>query len=198
MNIVLDIDGTLIDSYKMEIFPRPHLQVFLYFCFRNFETVSIWTAASREWCYKVHNEILKPLVGDHNFHTIFHSDKITECTRQRLDGVSRYKIKNLRKICRGSLTMKNTIIVDDTPITFSRNYGNAVYIKTYHILTDDYELLVTIKRLQFLLKQFNISKNVRNIQRPRWYEECDTYLLQYVNRITENTQIYHAIVHHNV
>ncbi|CAJ1400170.1 unnamed protein product [Effrenium voratum] len=60
--IILDIDGTLIDTashsplqpaYSQEalaIYGRPHLQTFLDFCFENFAGVALWSTSDEEWC----------------------------------------------------------------------------------------------------------------------------------------------------
>ncbi len=65
-HLVLDIDGTLIDNkeekidgiesfefkckeFTCYIYKRPHLDEFLDYCFDKFDSVSIWTAASKGW-----------------------------------------------------------------------------------------------------------------------------------------------------
>ena len=64
MNLILDMDGTLIDSYfsfvtgKMVIIPRPHLKEFLEFVFDNFSNVSIWTNGVKEWYEEVYSTLL--------------------------------------------------------------------------------------------------------------------------------------------
>lgn len=78
-NIILDIDGTLIDSvpadYAIEnnlpkpdivspwgdfIYKRPHLDDFLKYCHMNFKNVAIWTAGDDAWADLIVSKILDP------------------------------------------------------------------------------------------------------------------------------------------
>ena len=62
--------------------------------------------------------------------------------------------------------LKNTLVVDDTPLTFSRNWANGVFINSFSGGKDE-ELT---KIITWLVDQHTITNNVRLIQRPRWYE----------------------------
>ena len=64
MNIVLDMDHTLVHGSHFEkvVHPRPHLFEFLLWCFKSFEKVSIWTAASLRWYEFVDCRILTPFL----------------------------------------------------------------------------------------------------------------------------------------
>ena len=62
MNIVLDMDNTLIASDSTNIYPRPFLVPFLKFCFENFRTVSIWTAAEESWFNIVNKFVFQPIL----------------------------------------------------------------------------------------------------------------------------------------
>lgn len=78
-NVILDIDGTLIDSIPWEytdvydlpdpdiispfgdfVYIRPYLKQFLKFCFSNFKNVAIWTAGDKRWAEFVISKILLP------------------------------------------------------------------------------------------------------------------------------------------
>ena len=129
MHIVLDIDGTLIDQ-KTQVF-RPYIEEFLDYCFTKFETVNIWTAASYGWYTEVLSK-LKPILRGRTFSKVYYNE---QCTLRHVyhEGTMAWcKIKVLKKMCKGAMTLDNTVIVDDTPLTFCRNYGNAVYIMTYN------------------------------------------------------------------
>lgn len=69
------------------------------------------------------------------------------------------------------MTLHNTLIVDDSPRTFCRNYGNAVYITTYTLVDKqtDQEFYRVMAVLESLLKQYQQSNSFRTIQRPRWH-----------------------------
>ena len=77
--IVLDVDGTLIDSLNVcrpwgsspafaepthiheehiAVFARPNLPKFLDFCFERFAGVGIWTASDASWCEMAVAEVL--------------------------------------------------------------------------------------------------------------------------------------------
>jgi len=142
--LILDLDGTLVDSYhnsvdvkttlepipidgNMRIYMRPGLDAFLEECSLCF-TLAVWSASSKDYVEAVVKAIFDPLgiklafvwsgercvrKWDH-----FHGELIT--------------IKPLRKIWRRrTWHRQNTLIVDDTPRTYSQNYGNAVRIPTW-------------------------------------------------------------------
>lgn len=76
-HIVLDIDGTLIDSSTNKIecvkphfgvmndettyyfYKRPYLDEFLEFCFKEFDSVSLWTAGDQFWLDNFIKNIIK-------------------------------------------------------------------------------------------------------------------------------------------
>ncbi len=163
MHVAFDIDGTLID--EMTELLRPDMQTFIDFCFDNFNSVNIWTAASKEWCHEV-IRMLQPYTAGRHFSTIFCGDRCIGRVDHHEDGYY-----TIRKICKSTTTRHNTIIVDDTPSTFSRNYANAVYIKTYssRLADTDRELLRVIDVCKSIIEQYAICGSVRQIQRPRWH-----------------------------
>eukprot|EP01083_Nonionella_stella_P093857 263221_1 len=101
--IILDIDGTLIDTlpeqiYKEQknnlsisrkpdhitdegdyIWKRPGLDAFIKFCFDNFQHVSIWTAASQEWA----DVFIRNLIG-HQYRDSFTQNGNFVWSRSRL------------------------------------------------------------------------------------------------------------------
>jgi hypothetical protein len=62
INLILDMDSTLIANFGQQIKPRDHLQTFLFFCFSNFKTVSIWTAAEYIWFDAVNQSLFQPIM----------------------------------------------------------------------------------------------------------------------------------------
>jgi len=68
IHIILDMDSTLIDRDDDDIiYGRPYLKLFLDYCFKTFASVSIWTAASREWYDEVYNKCFKLILGNNKF-----------------------------------------------------------------------------------------------------------------------------------
>jgi hypothetical protein len=147
-HIILDIDGTLIrqienhDNYQ--ITGRPHLKEFIDYCFATFGTVSIWTAATKEWYNEVYEKVLKHVIPtDCNFHFVYTRKHITQQQSQSnyfSDFSTPVVIKPLSKVWKKfeeTHTQHNTIILDDTPTTFMWNTKNAIHIKTYSESDED-------------------------------------------------------------
>lgn len=134
-HIVLDLDGTLIG--EDHICTRPYLTEFLSFCFDHFESVNIWTAASQEWwIYCFNKYIRKCLPPAKNFHRVWFGDK---CKR---DGMCN-RFKPLTKFYKRKwgMTRQNTVIVDNDPINYLYDQGNAIPIDTYLGSSQDDALL---------------------------------------------------------
>ena len=178
LNIILDIDGTLIHNNT----PRPHLEYFLEECFKHFKNVSIWTASSKNWCNHVNNNIFQPIIDNinkkHNktyrFDFVFNASK---CTTYR-SPYEMYPVteKRLRKLHRSKrftdYTVENTLIVDDTRTTYCRcNYGNAIPIKSFYTFSKEHdtELLKLVKYLkEIIIPHFDVYKTIRNIEKRGW------------------------------
>ena len=183
MNIILDMDGTLIDD---SCNPRPYVHEFFIYCFRKFQTVSIWTAASREWYDEVYNVLFEEILTGCSYFLGFRCDFHFVYTGERcvksysVDPDEYYGIrppiriiKPLRKIWKAKklypcFTEDNTIIIDDNISTFSENYGNALHIPEY-IGGQDIHMLSLIQYLDLLYDDFIKYKTVRNIEKRGWY-----------------------------
>ena len=166
--IVLDLDGTLIAEgddiiASHEVILRPHLKIFLDFCFAKFSQVDIWSAASTEWVDKVVKSLPRQ-----DFHTVrsgcskgntYYPSSYCYYSGDHVSSSGPYK--NLKKY----YNKHRTIIVDNTPSTFRKNYGNAVYIPTFDgkDLTDE-GLLDTIDKLNDFTREAG-SGSVRNVVR---------------------------------
>lgn len=133
-HIVLDIDSTLIDSnINEDIFPRPHLEEFLYFLFNNFKSVSLWTAGSSEWLTKVHLSILKKLLPcGSNFMYMLSCENCTYIPCYGYGGFYCKPLEYLYKLNR-DMNSENTLLVDDSDESYFRNRNN-----TYRIIPYDY------------------------------------------------------------
>eukprot|EP00747_Dinoflagellata_sp_TGD_P031643 gnl/TRDRNA2_/TRDRNA2_135448_c0_seq1.p1 gnl/TRDRNA2_/TRDRNA2_135448_c0~~gnl/TRDRNA2_/TRDRNA2_135448_c0_seq1.p1 ORF type:complete len:411 (+),score=52.94 gnl/TRDRNA2_/TRDRNA2_135448_c0_seq1:76-1308(+) len=159
--IVLDIDGTLIDSLGLFevseklgedapepafqdedgdcIFPRPHLEAFLDFCFVHFAAVAIWTASSRRWAETVVRAVLGPR---RPWAFVWSQERcVTDYTC--CHGLSCYMPttrKPLSKVWRSGarralgFTRESTIMLEDTPANCGRNHGNGFIVPTFDIV----------------------------------------------------------------
>lgn len=148
MNLILDMDGTLIDGFYDDnnnhvVKPRPHLKDFFEFIFAYFENISIWTHGDESWYKIVYDECLKYMLPiNKNFHFV----------KTREYGNESYPYKKLSKIYKeyDDYNEFNTFIIDDFSKTYELNIENSIPIKNYtytfneHTDTDD-EFLRIIK-----------------------------------------------------
>jgi len=156
--IVLDIDGTLIDTlHRSElldifgpgvapfaaedadgdcIFPRPHLSAFLDFLFSRFAAVAIWTAASRGWA----DFVVRDALGAHRpWAFVWSGERCVSKNVYGSFGFEKCSVKPLRKVwstpARRALgfSRQQTIILEDTPKGCARNYSNAIFVPTFDV-----------------------------------------------------------------
>lgn len=188
MNIVLDMDNTLIEGcpYTYDIIPRPNLEIFLVWCFQNFKNVSIWTAANRLWFNRVNELVFKDILLKINksFDFVFTSDKCTtiyefsewhgQCfpkTIKKLRKLHKYRSEKFK-----DYDIENTIIVDDKSKTFSQNYGNGICVEPFEPFTtkkevwsNDVELLrLCIFLCDVVIPNYNTHGTVRNLEKRYW------------------------------
>ncbi|CAK0807339.1 unnamed protein product, partial [Prorocentrum cordatum] len=153
--IVLDIDGTLIDSRCRRelhaglpeplhvdsdgdcIFPRPHLEAFLDFCFERFDGVGIWTASSARWAATVVEHALGGRARPWAF--VWSSSRCTGRYYHYGDELRLVQVKPLRKLWRRArhrqrgFCRRSTVIVEDTPLNCTMNRGNVVCVPAFNV-----------------------------------------------------------------
>lgn len=172
MNIVLDIDGTLIAEECSDIHPRPYLVEFLDFCFSTFARVSIWTAASKEWI----DEVFKKLnLHTYPFDIVFIDKNCKKSYNYSCYGLDRYNItivKPLKKLFKKKqgYTRHNTLVVDNTATTYRDNYGNAILVDTYYV-GDDKTLLNLCQYLKILTEIYERDGTIRFTEKRGWNKE---------------------------
>lgn len=187
-HLILDIDGTLVHTlYSVEqsptntipdfenrvfkVFKRPHLNLFIQFCFDRFETVSIWTAASHDYA-KYISDCIKPKGREFTFINSFE-----DCTLVSGESLNEFSCdvvmkKKLRKIWRRNkyknigITKDNTLIIEDTPSNCYDNYGNAIYVPEYNIFKSHDDTV--LPRLQKYLEKLIPAATVRDIDKRNW------------------------------
>jgi len=76
----------------------------------------------------------------------------------------RIVIKDMKKVKRRGYDLKRVLIVDDTPSTWQRNYGNAIHIESYWGSRVDDHLLHLIAYLEHIGQE----SDVRKVDKRRW------------------------------
>ncbi len=195
MNIILDLDGTLIyTDIDNDPCARNHLEEFLTYCFKCFEYVSIWTAAGSDWvevCQKyIFSSILKRISKKLNkpiqFFQMWSGNKCIKTYDYREDvfyGKSE-RIKPLKKWWKAhkhlNIKKHNTIIVDDTKKTFQKNYGNAILIPTIDepsCYRDNFLSLLIHYFEHFLFKEYETYGTFRRIEKRNWIEVTTNWVV---------------------
>ncbi len=142
MNIVLDIDETLIHAVTRKhkdskftikfvkgeqyyILVRPGLKSFLRYVFKNFKSVNIWTAATKEYAIAILSHILtKTQISKLKF---FNTRK--QC---RPDGSKPLmSIFNTPHAIKSNINKNNTLMVDDKEYVLKHNKGNGIIIPAW-------------------------------------------------------------------
>jgi TFIIF-interacting CTD phosphatase-like protein len=169
--LILDLDETLIHGSETQlersadfrvgpfhIYKRPFLDQFLKSVSHLFD-LAIWSSASATYVEGIALNLL-PFVVEWKF------------VWSRARCVSRFNhetfdtdfIKDLRKVKRLGFELDRTLIIDDTPIKVSRNYGNAIYIKPFEGSIDDQELVILWRYLESL----SGVTNFRSLEKRGW------------------------------
>jgi len=183
MNVVLDMDQTLIDNVdEMTIYPRPHLKVFLKYCFNTFETVGIWTLGTRSWFDQANVEVFEPIIKEINNEESTNYKFTFAYTRERSTIKSKFvgglyfqqfRIKNLKKLWNRKdfpHTRHNTIIVDDNPDVYKYNFGNGVPINGYYWKSSfDRELIDLMFFLNRLQGHFEEHDTILHVEKRYWH-----------------------------
>lgn len=167
-NIILDMDGTLLDYIPVgfrenpnprETTPiaRPHLLEFMEFVFDRFERVSIWTAGTPAWFERCYTQILRHHIPDgRQFHFVK--------TRNPLEPYIVLKpLSEIYEKYPDEYNASNTLVVDDNPKTYRDNPDNAIGVKSFfydllpqtqraNLAETDIELLVAIEEIRCRLE----------------------------------------------
>lgn len=140
---------------------RPHLKEFLEFAFNTFSTVSIWSNAHPDW--------IKPILEKMRSQVGIPGEFLFVRTKTKsysyLTGNS--ELKRLKKIFKRykTHTTHNTLILDNNPATYCKNYGNAIGIDTWYGNPQDTQLLTCISNITKWLPEFVSHDSVRHIHK---------------------------------
>ncbi|SNW62180.1 NLI interacting factor-like phosphatase [Orpheovirus IHUMI-LCC2] len=187
-HIILDIDGTLLHTlYTTEpgpstqlpnfqnrvfkVYKRPYLDDFMNFCFDNFDTVSIWTAASDTYANYISQNI-KPygcnftFINSYEDCTITCGESFGEFSCDTFIRKKLVKIWRKNKYKKMGFNKDNTLIIEDTPSNCICNYGNAIYVPEYNIFKNPKDDV--LYKLQDYLNCIMYEPNFRDIDKRNW------------------------------
>jgi len=184
-HIVLDLDETIVnisvhpgkhDQFKFKIGvatyygqKRPGLARFLDFLFATFESVNIWTAATREYADQVLLHIMTP-VQRAGIKFLFTRNNL-KVEKNGTYSKPLRKIFALQEAQLLGLNRTNTLMVDDRAEMFKSNKGNGLVIPPWHRNPNDrflYQLIhvlnhmctaeVGVRRAKEPMKLINICR----------------------------------------
>ncbi len=176
MHLILDMDKTLIwgNMWSDLAKPRPFLQPFLRYCFQNFETVSIWTAASREWFGKVNRDVFCSIL------TFLNAERESEepysfffvYTQKHTDFD---QVKDLKKVWENEEmphTSDNTLTIDDKKYSYEKNPGHVVLVEPWCGLEkEDDELVHLMDYLTLLQEKQSQGEDIFSMDKTDWKEK---------------------------
>jgi len=159
MHFVLDLDNTLICSQSRRtkkpsfeinlggehyyVYKRPGLDRFILEMFLHAKSVSIWTAATKDYC----NKILKNIFTESERKKL----KFIWSRNKTINRNGMYYLKDMSKVFSefGSMNKSNTLLIDDNPDHMVVSEGNMMYIKPWMNLSRrDRELMKIVKLLR--------------------------------------------------
>lgn len=178
INILLDLDNTLISSLATDeekkvhrprmkhfrwedmegyykVFERPGLQEFLDFLFQNFN-VSVWTAASKTYALFIIDKFILEGHPERRLDYIFFSHHCKRSKKRKATQKALELLKHDFKLL--DYDMSKTFIIDDHPEVFKAQPENCIQVKAFEFTErrsyEDRELERSVRpRLEQLLKQ---------------------------------------------
>ena len=169
--LILDLDETLIYGSAVElhrqadfrvgpyhIYERPYLSAFLEAVSMYYD-MAVWSSASPDYV----EAVARRLTSD-EFDWCFVWSRSRCIQRLHQDRLEHQFIKDLKKVKKLGYDLERTLIVDDTHHKVARNYGNAIYVRTFEGSDTDDDLL----RLRDYLFALRNEPNFRIIEKRGW------------------------------
>lgn len=157
--LILDIDGTLVAEGEIQrprTFPlRPGLQAFFQIAQQLNYTFAIWSAAPSPHVSDMVKKI-KSQVGENNLSFAF----VWSQDACRVKNSYIVKPLSLVYLRQPAFTIANTLILDNTPRTYSENIKNAIPIPTFTGTETDQELLHTLALLSRLSETTDVRPSL--------------------------------------
>lgn len=170
MNIVLDLDNTLIsaveyDEYDVEknreksqlfesfdvldqfiVFKRPYVDEFLDFLFDNCQNVCVWSAGSKDYVLTIVNELF------------LKKNRIPKCVfflyHCNLSEEHHKGLKDLDMLCECmDFEKEKTFIVDDLDHVIDLNNQNSFHVEEFEFVNENSENDKDLLRIKELIKQ---------------------------------------------
>ena len=158
LHFVLDLDNTLIcaqrkktkkpafeiniDNEHYYVYKRPGLDRFLLELFIHAKSVSIWTAATKEYC----NQIVKNIFTDSERKKL----KFIWSRNKTVNKSGMFYLKDMSKVFShfGPMNKSNTLLIDDNPDHMTLSANNMLRIKPWNGSNGDRELSKIIRLLK--------------------------------------------------
>jgi RNA polymerase II subunit A small phosphatase-like protein len=169
--LILDLDETLIHATESAlstphdfkagpyfVHRRPFLESFLATVATAYQ-LAVWSSSSDDYVATVTRHIFPAEIP-----LQFEWSRSRCVNRYHPEWQERYFVKDLRKVQRLGYDLKRMLIVDDTPQKLERNYGNAIYVKSFEGDPADDEL----QHLAPYLLSLAGHENLRAIEKRGW------------------------------
>jgi TFIIF-interacting CTD phosphatase-like protein len=169
--LILDLDETLIHSSEAALATPPALQFGPYFvylrpCLSEFLAsvaqqyrLAIWSSSSVDYVTGLVPRIFPPAIAPE-----FVWSRTRCVPRFDPEWQTQYWVKDLRKVKRLGYDLSRTLIVDDTPQKVERNYGNAIYVRSFEGDPADEEL----RALAPYLNTLTTYTEFRTLEKRNW------------------------------
>jgi RNA polymerase II subunit A small phosphatase-like protein len=170
--LILDLDETLIHASERAlaqphdfvvgpyfVYRRPSLESFFTECARLYE-IAFWSSGGNTYVNSIVEHILPESIRPV---FVWSRERCTE----RLDpyAADTYFLKNLKKIKNRKFDLARVLILEDEPRKVQRNYGNAIYVKSFYGDPNDRELDLLKVYLQGMIHQ---AEDVRRVEKRDW------------------------------
>lgn len=169
--LILDLDETLIWATDSDpgrqgdfrvagysVTKRPFLNEFLDYAFEDFD-IAVWTSATGRYARPIVAEVFR---GRARLKFVWLRHKCTP--RLNPDTQQAFHLKDLRKVRRRGYDLERVLIVDDSPETARRNYGNLLQVAAFEGQADDRELADVIPFLRWIKDQ----PQFRSLEKRDW------------------------------
>jgi RNA polymerase II subunit A small phosphatase-like protein len=145
--LILDLDETLIHGREVRlarapefevgpyaVYERPRLRQFLQQVAAAYR-LAVWSAGSADYMAAIVERIAPP---ESEWAFVWARERCT--ARYHPERMERYWVKDLKKVKRLGYDLGRVLMVDDTPSKLERNFGNAVYVRSFEGDLGDDEL----------------------------------------------------------
>lgn len=173
--LILDIDETLVfaDGKPCDrpcdfrvgpyhVYRRPGLAAFWSSCRASFD-LAVWSSSGEDYLSAILTQIVP---SDLSLQFAWSRQR---CVRRfHPETREHYFVKDLKKVKRLGFDLARVLIADDTPQKVERQYGNAVYVRSFFGDPADDEL----PRLANYLTSIADCEDFRRLEKRGWRSQC--------------------------